>query len=77
MALCLQHFLQQPFFGFFRLSTLLSSKVSEFEKTRFPIQNDIVWGAPVVHIIITCSKTMQASNQAKVLQLPNLKGHNF
>ena len=63
------------FLGFFRLSTLLPPKVSEFEKTRFPIQNDIVWGAPGVHI--TCSKTMQASNQAKVVQLPNLKGHNF
>ena len=64
-------------FGFFRLSTLLPSKASEFGKKRFPIQNDIVWGAPGVHIIITCSKTMQASNQAKVVQLPTLKGHNF
>ena len=65
------------FFGFFRLATLLPSKATEFEKTRFPIQNDIIWGAPGVHIIITCSKTMQASNQAKVVQLPRLKGHNF
>ena len=65
------------FFGFFRLSSLLPSKITEFEKTRFPIQNDIVWGAPGVHMIITCSKTMQASNQAKVVQLPRLKGHNF
>ena len=65
------------FFGFFRLLTLLPTKSSEFDKTRFPIQNDIVWGAPGVHIIITCSKTMQAANQAKVVQLPNLKGQNY
>ena len=62
------------FFGFFRLSTLLPNKVSEFDKTRFPIQNDVIWGTPGVHIIITCSKTMQASNQAKVVQLPALMG---
>ena len=61
------------FFGFFRLSTLLPANVAEFDRTRFPIQNDVIWGAPGVHIIITCSKTMQASNQAQVVQLPALK----
>ena len=65
------------FFGFFRLSTLLPNKISEFDKTRFPIQNDVIWGTPGVHIIITCSKTMQASNQAKVVQLSTLMGKTF
>ena len=64
------------FFGFFRLSTLLPSKICEFDKTRFPVQNDIVWGTLGVHMIITCSKTMQASNQAKIVQLPALKDQN-
>ena len=65
------------FFGFFRLSTLVPNKSSDFERTRFPIQNNIVWGALGVHIIITCSKTMQASNQAHVVQLPLLQDKCF
>ena len=65
------------FFGFFRLSTLLPTKTSEFEKTSILIQSDVVWGAPGVHTIITCSKTMQASNQAQVVQLPALMSKNF
>ena len=36
------------FFGFFRLSILLPIKSTDFDRTRFPIQNDIVWGAPGV-----------------------------
>ena len=65
------------FFGFFRLSTLLPNKSTEFDRTHFPIQNDIVWGAPGVHIIITCSKTMQASNQVHVVHLPLLENKCF
>ena len=37
------------FFWFFRLSTLLPNKITD--RMHFPIQNDIVWGAPGVHIV--------------------------
>ena len=61
------------FFGFFWLSTLLPNKISDFEKSRFPIQNDIVFGPPGMHMIVTCTKTMQNSNQVQVVQLPVLE----
>ena len=65
------------FFGFFRLSTLLPNKISNFEKSRFPIENDIVVGPPGMHIIVTCSKTMQSFNQVQFVQLPVLESKNF
>ena len=65
------------FFGFFRLSTLLPNKSTEFDGTRFPVQNDLVFGPPGVHMIVTCSKTMQNSNEMQVVQLPNLIAQEF
>ena len=35
--------------------------------------NDIVWGKPGVHIIVTCAKNMQGAGQYHVVQLPELK----
>ena len=60
------------FFGFFRLSTLVPSTLHSFDKTRFPIQNDLIWAKPGAHIIITCSKSMQDSGKIQVVQLPSL-----
>ena len=44
-------------------------------------QSKMMWlgggGGAGVHIIVTCSKTMQASNQAQAVQLPALMGKNF
>ena len=60
------------FFGFFRLSTLVPNNLHAFDKTRFPIKNDLIWAKPGAHIIITCSKTMQASDKVQIVQLPSL-----
>ena len=57
---------------FFRLSTLVPSTLHTFDKTRFPIQNDVIWAKPGAHIIITCSKSMQDSGKVQVVQLPSL-----
>ena len=71
------------FFGFFRLSTVLPNKLSRFKMTlflvpqAFPIQNDIVFGAPGMHMIVICTKTMQGSNQMQVVQLPALSSKEF
>ena len=35
--------------------------------------NDVVWGKPGAHIIVTCAKNMQNSGQYHVVQLPELK----
>ena len=58
--------------GFFRSSTLVPSNLYSFDKTRFPIQNDLIWAKPGAHIIITCTKSMQASGKIQVVQLPSL-----
>ena len=60
------------FWGVFRLSTLVPQNLHSFDKTRFPIQNDVIWAKPGAHIIITCSKSMQVFGQVQVLKLPSL-----
>ena len=60
------------FLGFFRLACLLLNAVAHFDKTRHFIQNDLVFGPPGLHLIMTCAKTMQTSGQVQVVQLPQL-----
>ena len=60
------------FFGFLRLASLVPSSKLAFDKTRFPMRKDIVWGPPGAHLIITCAKSKQNSNQVQVVQLPKL-----
>ena len=60
------------FFGFFRLSTLVPNNLHSFDKSRFPIQNDLIWAKHDAHIIIACSKSMQISGEVQVVQLPSL-----
>ena len=60
------------FFGFFRLASLLPNAVAQFDITRHFIQNDLVFGPPGLHLIVTCAKTMQTSGQVQVVQLPQL-----
>ena len=33
---------------------------------------DVIWGAPGAHIVMTCSKTMQKAGAMHVVQLPQL-----
>ena len=56
---------------------MIPSKSTEFEKYRFPVRNDLVFGPPGVHIIVTCTKTMQSSNEMQVVQLPELIAQKF
>ena len=56
------------FFGFFRLSSLCPDSLSGFDRTRFPVLGDVIWGPPRAHILITCSKTMQKSGAIHVVQ---------
>ena len=65
------------FLGFFRSSTLVPTGISQFDKTRFPISNDVMFVKPIVHLIITCSKTMQKLDQVQVVYLPNLTTKNI
>ena len=58
------------FFGFFRLASLLPNAVAQFDKTHHFIQNDLVFGLPSLHLIMTCAKTMQTSGHVQVVQLP-------
>ena len=60
------------FFGFFRLASLLPNAVAQFDKTRHFIQNDLVFGPPGLHLIMTCAKSMQTSGHVQVVQLPQL-----
>ena len=60
------------FFGFFRLASLLPNAVDQFDRTRHFIQNDLVFGPPGLHLIMTYTKTMQTSGQVQVVQLPQL-----
>ena len=60
------------YFGFFRLAPLLPSSIGLFDKTRYPIVEDVIWSKPGAHIIITCAKNMQKSGQHQVVQLPEL-----
>ena len=68
VALCLV-----SFFGCFRLGSLCPDNLSDFDRTRFPVLGDVIWGPPGEHILITCSKTMQKSGEIHVVQLPLLK----
>ena len=61
------------YFGFFRLASLLPPTTGSFDRTRYLTVNDVVWGKPGAHIIITCAKNMQNSGQYHVVQLPELK----
>ena len=58
------------FYGFFRLASLLPPASAMFDKTRFPVIGDLIWGNPGVHLIVTCAKNMHTSGQYQVVQLP-------
>ena len=58
------------FFGFFRLASLVPSSIGAFDFSRFPLVQHLVWATPGFHFILKCSKTMQASGQFKVVQIP-------
>ena len=58
------------FYGFFRLASLLPPAAAMFDKTRFPVIGDLIWGNPGVHLIVTCAKNMHTSGQYQVVQLP-------
>ena len=61
------------FFGFFRLATLVPSKVIDFDVTRFPLVKDIIWTAKGFQMIIKCRKNMQNADQFDVVHIPKLK----
>ena len=61
------------FLKIFRLASLVPSSVQQFDKTRFPVVGDLIWGSPGVHIIMTCAKNMQTAGKVQVVQLPRLQ----
>ena len=63
VALCLV-----SFFGFFGLGYLCPDNLSCFDRTRFPVLRDVIWGPPGAHILI-----MKKSGAIHVVQLPLLK----
>ena len=60
------------FSSFFRLATLVPSSVKFFDVTRFPIVQDLVWASPGLHMVVTCSKTMQQASEFQVVQIPSI-----
>ena len=60
------------YFGFFRLASLIPNSVKTFDKSRYPVFGDVIWGPPGVYLILTCAKNMQSSGDYQVVQLPNL-----
>ena len=60
--------------GFFRLVSLVSPSIGAFDSSKFPLVQDLVWAKPGLNFILKCSKTIQASGQFKVVQIPKLSG---
>ena len=65
------------YFGFFRLASLVPNSVKKFDKTRYPVFGDIIWGSPGVHLILNCAKNMQTSGDYQVVQLPKLDNYHI
>ena len=65
------------YFGFFKLASLVPNSVKNFDKTRYPVFGDVIWGFPGVHLILTCAKNMQTSGDYQVVQLPKLHNQNI
>ena len=61
------------FLGFFRLATLVPSKVAEFDITRFPLVKDIIWTSKGLQMSIKCRKNMQNVDQFDIVHIPKLK----
>ena len=77
MARYLLPYFFTSFFGFFRLASLVPPSFQQFDKTRFPVIGDLIWGSPGVHIIMTCAKNMQMAGKVQVVQLPKLNKENL
>ena len=60
------------YFGFFRLASLVPNTVKTFDKIRFPVFVDVIWGPLCVHVILSCVKNMHKSGDYQVVQLPKL-----
>ena len=60
------------FYGFFRLASLLPPSIKDFDRTRFPILGDIIWGRPGAHLVMTCAKNMHTAGQYQVVQIPKI-----
>ena len=65
------------YFGFFRLASLVPNSVKSFDKTRYPVSEDVIWGPRGFHLILTCAKNMQTSGEYQVVQLPKLDNYNI
>ena len=50
----------------------MPASVQQFDKTKFPVIGDLIWGSPGIHIIMTCAKNMQTAGKVQV-QLPRLQ----
>ena len=61
------------YFGFFRLSNLVSKSQAAFDVTRQLTIGDVIFGHPGAHILLKWHKAMQASQALKVIQIPQLQ----
>ena len=62
------------FFRFFHLASLVLPSVGAFDSSRCPLVQNLVWAKPGLHFTLKCSKSMQACDQFKILQIPKLPG---
>ena len=58
------------FFSFLRISNLVPHAAHQFDHTKHLCPGDIIFAPPGAHIVIKWSKTMQARDKAKVVQIP-------
>ena len=59
------------FFGFFRLDSLLSNAIAQFDRTPHPIQNDFIFGPPGFHLIMTYSKICKLQAKCRLYSYPS------
>ena len=55
------------YFGFFRLASLVPNSMKSFDKTRYPVFRDIVWGSPGASF----------DGDYQVVQLPKLDNYHI
>ena len=60
------------FFGFFLLASLVLIATHVFDKTRYPLVQDIIFTSKGLQIIQKCAKNMQFASQYRVVHIPKI-----
>ena len=61
------------FFEFFRLASLVPIATHVFDKTRYPLVQDIIFTSKGLQFIQKCAKNMQFDSQYRIVHIPKLE----